>query len=177
MAGKPRGSETVGDAVRSLAVMLGAIAAVVVAFTVMRPDPQPPAAVDYSAALELVRTEYEYPVLAPDPVPDGWRATSVDHSSRPTGDRWRLGFLTADDGFVGLEQSDGEIESYLADRLAEFTDDGTSQVAGTTWERRVGAGDRPDRALVRVDDDGWVTIVMGTEAYDVLESFAASLTP
>ena len=175
MAGKPRGRETVGDAVRSLAVMLGVIAAVVVAFTVMRPDPQPPGPVDYGAVLEHVRDEYAYPVLAPDPVPDGWRATSVDHASGPTGDRWRLGFLTADDGFVGLEQSDGEIESYVAERLAEFTDDGTSQVTGTTWERRIGPGDQPDRALVRVDD-GSVTIVMGTEPYDVLESFVASLT-
>jgi Protein of unknown function (DUF4245) len=176
MAGKARGSETVGDAVRSLAVLLGVIAAVVVAFTVMRPGPQPPGPVDYGAALDHVRAQYEYPVLAPEPVPDGWRATSVDHTSGPAGDRWRLGFLTADDGFVGLEQADGEIESYLADRLAEFSDDGTSQVAGTTWERRIGQGDRPDRALVRVDN-GSVTIVMGTEPYDVLESFVASLTP
>ncbi|HEX6577968.1 MAG TPA: DUF4245 domain-containing protein [Jiangellaceae bacterium] len=175
MADKPRGQETAGDAVRSLAVLFGVIAAVVVAFTVMRPGPQVPDPVDYGAALAHVRAEYGYPVLAPDPVPDGWRATSVEHSSEPSGDRWRLGFLTGDDGFVGLEQTDGEIESYLADRLAEFSDDGTSRIAGTTWERRIGPGDRPDRALVRVSD-GSVTIVLGTESYDVLESFAASLT-
>ncbi|MGH8823127.1 MAG: DUF4245 domain-containing protein [Jiangellaceae bacterium] len=176
MAGKPRGSETVGDAIRSMVALLGVIAAVVVAFTVMRPEPTSPGPVDYGAALELVRAEYAYPVLAPDRVPDGWRATSVEHSSHPTGDRWRLGFLTAEDGFVGLEQSDGEIESYLADRLAEFGEDGTSRIAGVTWQRRIGPGDRPDRALVNVDD-GYVTIVLGTEPYDVLEDFAASLTP
>ncbi len=176
MAGRTRGRETVGDAVRSLVVLLGVIAAVVAAFTVMRPDARSPDPVDYGSALDHVRGEYAYPVLAPDPVPDGWRATSVEHSSLPTGDRWRLGFLTGDGGFVGLEQSDGEIESYLADRLAEFGEDGASEIAGATWERRVEQGDRTDRALVRVDG-GAVTIVLGTEPYDVLEAFVATLSP
>jgi hypothetical protein len=174
VASKPRGSETVGDVVRSLVALLGVIAAVVIAFTVMRPDQQGPEAVDYGRILEQVRAEYPYPVLAPTPVPDGWTATSVEHASTPSGNRWRLGFVTGDGGFVGLEQSDGEIQSYLDHRLDDFTEDGASQIDGVSWQRWLEDDDQPDRALVRVDG-AVVTIVLGTESYQALEDFASSL--
>jgi hypothetical protein len=174
VAEKPRGSETVGDAVRSLVALLGIIAAVVVAFTAMRPDQQPPAPVDYSGILDRLRAEYPYPVLAPTPVPSGWTATSTEHSARTSGNRWRLGFVTDDDGFVGLEQSDGEVESFLDDQLHGFSKDGTAEIDGATWQQWIEAGDQPDRALVLVDD-GVATVVLGTEPYDVLRDFAASL--
>ncbi|MGH8775269.1 MAG: DUF4245 domain-containing protein [Jiangellaceae bacterium] len=176
MPEKPRGSETVGDAVRSLVALLGVIAVIVLAFTAMQPDEQLPDRVDYAGVLDGVRAEFPYPVVAPSPEPSGWRATSVEYASDSAGNRWRLGFLTDDEGFVGLRQSDGEIQSYLADELAEFTRDGSSRVAGSTWERWLESGDRPDRALVRVDDCV-VTIVLGTVAYEVLEDFAAALRP
>jgi Protein of unknown function (DUF4245) len=176
MAGKPRGSETVGDAVRSLVALLGIVAAIVIAFTVMRPDPRGPQSVDYSGILEHVRAEYPYPVLAPTPVPPGWTATSVEQTPAASGNRWRLGFVTDDDGFVGLEQSDGEIESFLADRLEDFTEDGTVEVDGATWQRWIESGDAPDRALV-LNQGGVATVVLGTEPYGVLEEFAASLGP
>lgn len=171
---RTRGRETVGDAVRSLVLLLGVIAVVVIAFTVMRPEARLPDPVDYDGVLEVVRDSYPYEPAAPTPAPDGWRATSVDHSTDGAGNRWRLGFLTDDEGFVGLEQSDGEIQSYLDDRLAGFEPDGTSTVDGTQWERRL-QGEAPhDRALVR-EVNGVVTIVRGTEGYEALEAFAASL--
>ena len=174
MAQKPRGSETVGDAVRSLVALVGVIAAIVLAFTLMRPDDEGPVRVDYGDVLDRARDEFPYPVLAPTPVPDGWTATSVENSSARSGNRWRLGFVTDDGEFVGLEQSDGETESFVADRLEDFTEDGTSRVNGATWERWLEAGDHPDRALVQVQD-GVATVVLGTEPYDVLEGFAARL--
>jgi hypothetical protein len=176
MAKKARGYETAGDMVRSLLVLLGLVAAVVVAFTVMKPDARLPDPVDYANVLDLVRDDYPYPVLAPTPVPDGWRATSVDHDQDPAGHRWRLGFLTADEDFIGLEQSDGEIDTFVRDRVgpATFEPDGTSVVDGVRWERRVENGADPDRALVLVTGDV-ATIVRGTAPYDDLEEFAASL--
>lgn len=162
------------DIIRSMAVLLGAIAIIVVAFNVMRPDPRPPDPVDYSGVVEVVQDEYPYAIAVPSAVPSAWRATSVDHSADATGHRWRVGFLTGNDGFVGLEQADGEIQSYLADRMAEFEADGTSTIDGVAWDRmrqRVSPG---DRALVRVDD-GVVTIVRGTVSYETLGEFASSL--
>lgn len=174
MAAKARGNETVGDAVRSLVVVIGLVAAVVIAFTVMKPDARLPDPVDYTDVLGFVRDEYAYDPAAPTPSPEGWRATSVEHSDNAAGDRWRLGFLTPDEGFVGLEQSNGEIQSFLDDRLTGFADDGEADVDGATWQRMVEDDRSPDRALVLVED-GVATIVRGTEPYEVLEEFAASL--
>jgi hypothetical protein len=84
--------------------------------------------------------------------------------------------LIGEQGFVRLEQSDGEIVSYLDDRLEDFGADGTSAVEGDTWERMRQNGGPRDRALVRTED-GVLTIVRGTESYEVLEQFAASLEP
>jgi hypothetical protein len=163
-----------GDAVRGVAVLAGLIIAVALFFSFGRPDIDPvPDAVDYEAVVDYVRGEYPYAVLAPVSVPENWRATSVDHSADERGNRWRVGFVISNDGYVGLEQSDGEVQSYLADRLRDYREDGTTTVNGTTWQRMLADGRHPDRALVHLGDA--VTIVIGPEPYEVLEDFAASL--
>jgi hypothetical protein len=163
-----------GDAVRGVVILGGAIIAVALFFSFGRPDIDPvPAAVDYASVVDHVRAEYPYEVLAPASVPANWRATSVDYSSDERGHRWRVGFVIGEDGFVGLEQSDGEVQSYLAERLRDYRDDGTSTVNGVTWQRLLADGRNPDRAIVQVDDAA--TIVLGTESYEVLEDFAAGL--
>lgn len=164
-----------GDIIRSVAVLGGVLAAVALVFNLVNDsEPRLPDPVEYRPALEAARAEYDYQVLAPEPVPDGWRATSVEFGQEGGGDRWRLGFLTADEQFVGMEQSDGEIESFRTDRLAGFTPDGESTVRGDTWGRFVEDDDIADRALVRTVD-GAVTIVVGTVSYERLEEFAAVL--
>ena len=137
-------------------------------------EPYVPDAIDYADALDSARAEYDYPVLAPEPLPDDWRATSVDFDQAPGGDRWRLGFLTAEHQYVGLHQSDGEIESFRDEQLGEFAADGESTVDGDTWQRWVEQNDAPDHALSRVDD-GALTIVVGTMSYDSLEDFVTLL--
>ena len=177
MTSKARGSITAstGDLVRSVAILVGVLAAIALVVTsIGRPDSYERETVDYQRALAQVRADYPYPVLAPASLPEGWRATSVGHESDGAGNRWRLGFMIGDDGYVGLEQSDGEIVSYLSERMREFTDDGTSQIDGVRWDRMIQSARPADRALVRVDDDV-VTIVRGTEPYDVLERFVAGL--
>jgi hypothetical protein len=170
-------SSSSGDVLRTVAVLVGVLAVVALAInTFMRPDLPERETVDYAGALDRVRSDYPYPVLAPASLPDGWRATSVSHSADDAGNRWRLGFLIGDHGYVGLEQTDGEVMSYLADRLVDFSDDGVSIVAGERWERRLQTRPPADRALVRVEA-GVATIVRGTEPYQVLEQFAASLEP
>lgn len=177
MTGRARGSiaASTGDLVRTVAILVGVLAAVVlVVTTVGRPDAYPRETVEYDAALAQVRADYPYPVLAPSALPEGWRATSVSHESDSAGHRWRLGFLIDERGYVGLEQSDGEIVAYAADRLRDFTDDGISLVRRVEWDRMIQSGRPADRALVLMDG-GVVTIVRGTEPYEVLERFAASL--
>lgn len=167
---------TTADVIRSMAVLLGAVVVIVVVFNALRPDAELPDRVDYTGVVELVKDEYPYEVVAPASVPEGWRATSVDHQEDAAGHRWRVGFLTDDEGFVGLEQADGEIQSYLVDRMRDFELDGTSTIDGVTWERWEQTTSPHDRALV-VERDGVVTIVRGTESYETLDDFAARLAP
>ncbi|PSL01775.1 uncharacterized protein DUF4245 [Haloactinopolyspora alba] len=175
MARSSRGNPSLGDILRSVLVLGGALAVVAVVFNLLNEsEPRLPEPVDYSAALEVARAEYGYPVLAPGDLPQGWRATSVDFAQEAGGDRWRLGFLTEDEQYVGLRQSDGEIEAYRDEHLDGFTADGESTVDGTRWTRMIEDGNAPDRALVRVHD-GAITIVMGTMSYASLEQFTARL--
>lgn len=158
-----------------MGVLLGVIVVIVVAFNALRPDPRLPDPVDYSGVVDVVQDEYSYDIAMPSDVPEDWRATSVDHRQTASGNSWRLGFLVEGAGFVGLEQSDGEIQSYLADRLGDFEADGRASVDGTAWQRQRQTESPRDHALV-LEQDGVVTIVRGTESYDVLERFAANLT-
>lgn len=179
MSTRARGSigASASELLRTAAVLVGVLALMVLAInTFMRPEAPERETIDYSGVLEQVRAEYPYPVVAPATLPDGWRATSVNHQVDAAGHRWRLGFLIGDRGFVGLEQSDGEIASYLADRLRDFVAEGVSTVDGEQWERRLQTRQPEDRALVRVED-GVVTIVRGTESYDALEQFVSTLEP
>lgn len=175
---KSRGSiaASAGDMLRTVGILAGVLAVLALAFTVTRPDARLPETVDYVPVLAQVRAEFPYQAAAPATVPDGWRATNVHHEIDAAGHRWRLSFLIGEEGFVRLEQSDGEIVSYLSDRLDDFSPDGTSVVDGDTWDRMRQHGGPRDRALVRTED-GVLTIVRGTESYEVLEHFAASLEP
>lgn len=175
MAPQQRGKTTSGDLLKSLFLVGGLVAAIVIAFNVMSPDRRVPERVDYSGALELVREEYPYDVVVPEPVPDGWRATSIAHPSDETGNRWRLGFISDDDGFVGIEQSDGEIQSYLLQRLDGFEPAGTTTIDGAEWDRMEQTSGGNDLALVRTAG-GVVTIVRGTEEYGTLGEFASRLS-
>lgn len=174
MAGKARGTETTGDMVRTVFILMGVLAVVAGIFAINRPGARVPDPVDYESVLGIVQDEYPYDVLAPSSLPDNWRATSVYHEQDGAGHRWRVGFLVDDDQFVGLEQSDGEIVSYETDRLSGFEADGTSTVAGATWQRMVEQDESPDRALVQTDG-GVITVVRGTASYEMLDEFASWL--
>lgn len=175
MAAKARGRETVGDAVRSLVVLGGLVAVVVGIYTVTAPDEQLPSPVDYDHQWQVSAQQYDYPVLAPDPLPSGWRATSVEAESEPTGDRWRLGLLTDTEDYIGLEQNGGEVQSFLSDWLDDFEPEGESRVDGRTWQRWYETDDDPQHALV-LEADGVATVVTGTVGYDELEEFVGLLS-
>lgn len=177
MMAKPRGQETVGDAVRSLVVLGGILAVVVGVFTATGPDEQLPPAVDYSHQLQVARQQFDYPVLAPDPLPSGWRATSVEAGSESTGDRWRLGMLTDTEQYIGLQQSDGEVQGFLAETLGSYEKEGNSRVGGQTWQRwyETADDDNPYHALV-LEANGAATIVIGTVGYSELEDFVGVLS-
>jgi hypothetical protein len=168
----PRRRQTVGDMVRSMALVLVLVGVAVVFYLAGRPDPVV-REVQYADALALARQTASYDVLAPDPLPDGWRATSA--RARTEGDvtTWHLGLVTASGSYAAVEQSDGERRD-VVDRFTEGArPSGTADVEGTTW-RRLEGGEPEERALLRTMD-GVTTLVAGGARWEELEELAASL--
>jgi hypothetical protein len=162
--------------------MIGAmvvLVAVVVAFVVFRDanraDPASPVqAVDYGRDADYARQQASFDLLAPESLPQGWKATTVEYVPGPD-DRWHLGMLTENDRYVGLEQSDDPVRSMLETHVdPEPTPGKPVLVDGVRWSTWADSGG--DLALVR-RDAGTTTLVVGHEVpSEVLVDFAASLS-
>ena len=173
---------TTGDMIRSLLVIIVPLLIITFAFTNL-PRDHPVKVVDWVPVLTTARDQAPFPVLAPTSVPAGWRATQVSWAKEgapgPTGqisprNQWQLGFLDADDKFIGLSQGDGDIAGFLKVETRAGTADGTSVVGDQTWNRVVSPDERT-RSLVR-SEPTVTTVVSGDLAYAVLEEYARSLS-
>lgn len=131
--------------------------------------------IEYSEQLEAARAQAPFDVLAPDPVPDGWRVTSVDYTTEGPVSAWHLGLLTGpgdDSEYVGLEQSNAESvtfveESTRADQPAEPV-----SIGGVEWQQYT----RDDETAIVLAGKGVTTIVTGTAPLDDLTEFAERLS-
>ncbi|HEY7043903.1 MAG TPA: DUF4245 domain-containing protein [Nocardioidaceae bacterium] len=135
------------------------------------PDPVTP--VDYTAELATARAEAPFAVLAPESLPAGWRATSVNWDGAGPENAWHLGFLTDTDEYVGLEQGNAVAQEFVADKTPADQPGEPVRIEGTIWQTLTGNG---DTALVHVED-GVTTIVTGTAPESTLVAFARSLRP
>lgn len=178
-AASARGPRTVGDMVRSLGLVLGAVA--VLLLITFRPQGQQLHVVDYRAQLAQARIGAAFPLVAPAGLPAGWRATSAYFDSPAGGTAgvpgvtsWHVGFVTPENQYAGFEQTNGLVVGALQDVLDGPTDTGvTSDVRGVSWQRWTdAAGER--RALVRTDT-GVTVVVDGSADWAVLERLAGSL--
>jgi hypothetical protein len=172
-----------GDMVRSLAVILIPVVVLTYFFT-RTPDEPNVGNLDWTPVLAQAREQAPYPVLAPRAVPEAWRATKVTwvpegqpHLNGEPSPRnlWELGFLDAGNTYIELAEGDLEAEDLVDDKTRAGVVDGTSDVAGTAWERRISPDERT-RSLVHTAD-GATAIVVGDLPYGDLESFAATLAP
>lgn len=166
-------SQTVGNMVFALVICL-----VVVAFLILvtwRPKGEAkPKAVEYTAQLQDARKAAAW-VRGPEPMPSGWTATSVEFRApeqQPM--TWHLGVVTSEKKYVGIEQSNVTGGKFQSDKLGRTSDDGTTAVAGVTWQRKVLLDRKGENALVLVGS-GVTTIVTGNAGYPALETFASAL--
>ncbi|NYI08050.1 hypothetical protein FHU37_005079 [Allostreptomyces psammosilenae] len=168
---KKRGRETVRDMVFSL----GAVGIVVAAMIAVAPheETDPVRPVDYTVDLQAARRSAPYPVLAPEGLPERWRATSVRFDGAdPNATTWHLGFINPQEEYAAVEQSNGPEQGFLDEVLRGGEDDGTAVVEGEEWRRL--QGDRY-RGLVRQDAEGVTTAVLGTAPYEQLAELAGAL--
>lgn len=166
--------QSVGDMVRSLALVLLVVG--VILFITWRPKPDAVKPVDPAVAVTLVTMQKDFPPLVPAGLPDGWVITSArfeptaKSAGRPV---FHLGYVTPSGNYAQVEESVATSAGFLA----ESTDHGavtTSRPVGTiTWQQWE-ADQR--RSLVFADSTHSV-IVSGTAAQNEIDALAASLQP
>ncbi len=173
-------SERPGRYQRSVAGMVGALVVlllVVVGFVIFRDinrnDPADPVqALEFSTAASFAREEASFDILAPDELPDGWIATSVEFD-RGRREAWHLGTLTDERRYVGLEQSPRPVATMVEEFLGEEIVEGdVITFDGERWRSFTDEDD--DLALVR-RSGGTTTLVFGRVPQGTLEELLATL--
>ncbi|MCT2591956.1 DUF4245 domain-containing protein [Streptomyces sp. N2-109] len=171
-ADKKRGAQTVRDMVLSLAV-IGLAAGVAYLFIPHDEGKDPVRTVNYQVELSTAQRGAPYPVAAPEGLSKRWRATSVDYE--PTGKKeaaWHLGFISPDEEYVAVEQSNGRPKPFVKDVTQGATKTGKSvRIDGVEWTRY--EGDKYD-ALVRTESEV-TTVVTGTAGFGQLKQMASAL--
>ncbi len=166
---------------RSFRGLIGAMLAVLLTILVVwgltwfqrRPTEPPGETVQYTKLLAHAREVAPFHVLAPEPEPSGWRATSASYTPTRQHDTWHLGFLTRQGQYVGLAQSTMSRQDLLQAKTRARQGDGAVTVAGHHW-RRLTSADGKETALVRTHGDVTV-LVTGTAGLASLKTLVRSL--
>ncbi|MFW6597251.1 DUF4245 domain-containing protein [Propionibacteriaceae bacterium Y2011] len=174
MARAARNRSTVGDMVRSLAVLLIPVLAITLLFTV---DPQEsPGAqpVEWQPVRDQAVAEAGFEVVAPARLPESWAPVRVAwENDDEQAQRWMLGWLDPQQTYFAVEQSNVTSAIFIARVSRDGVADGVSQVGDQTWERYRSPDDRT-RSLVLTGPEA-TTIVVSDASYEALEAFAATL--
>jgi hypothetical protein len=132
--------------------------------------------VDPAPALAAAAAQAAFPVVAPQGLGAGWRATSARFEPVP-GQRgaslWHLGLVTPLRRYAGVEQSDGDPVLLLREATAKGVPAGEETIGGATWTRYA-AGRNGYRALVRWWGSSTL-VVNGNAEWPELTTLAASL--
>ncbi len=170
--GRPnaRMRQTVGDMVRSLALVLAVVGALML--VTWRPAPDPVREMDPLPLFTLASAQANFPVVVPEVA--GLRATSVRWApTKYSQDEpvWHVGYVTAGDQYLQLTQSAASNEEYLINEIVGLTAEGEESIAGQSWLVFAGAN---SRALVNVTPES-TTVLSGTVTLPELEAAANSL--
>lgn len=168
--------QTVTDMVRSLALVLGVVA--VVLLITLRPQPDPVHVIDPTPTLAAARATAPYPVLYPAGLGDDWRPTSArwqpTEGSAPD-PAWHVGFVTPGDAYAQVGQSATQNPAYVREQTLGGQPVGMKAIGATGEWQQYDNGDGT-RSLMRVDA-GVTVVVSGTADWVTLENLAARLSP
>jgi hypothetical protein len=135
--------------------------------------------VDYQGDQSGLMAIAPYQVQAPEGLPAQWYPTSTRLSGHTGGPvSWHLGFYTQGKEYAALEESNetpAGAGNFVDRMTSQGHPDGTSQIAGATWDRTF-RPDKKQRSLVR-RLPGLTLVVTGTASYDELAVLAGSLRP
>jgi hypothetical protein len=166
-----RGKQTIRGMFQSMAV-IGVVVAGIYMLVPHDENADPIRTVDYRVELVTAQRAAPYPVVAPDGLDKGWRATSVTFE-RAKAHAWHLGFLDPQDQYVAVEQSTARpADKYVREVTHDAVrTDRTEQVAGRAWQ----FWDGPKYDALVLTDDRATTVVTGTAGPERLAEMAAAL--
>ncbi|MFD0905383.1 DUF4245 domain-containing protein [Actinomadura sediminis] len=162
----------------TLAMGASLILALMIYVVTPRADEQILPTVDYGSQLWVMRNDAPFTVRAPEGLPAGWRPTSSRVHGLDGEDggpvAWHLGFVTPNDHYAALEQSNEKASEYVPRMTNSSKPLGTMRVAGHTWKKYHRA-DKKANSLARTLPGGVSLVVTGTAPYEELAVLAGSL--
>ncbi len=170
---KRRANQTLLNLVLATAASLGIVAFLFA--VVVRPDGVPREPVDYVAIAESA--DAAVPLAAPT-VPVDWYANAARLRSEFGVQTWYVGFITAEEGFIALNQGIGANVTWVTAEVDGRTVTGQTRIGGLDWQVYDHRDDESAGnylyALV-TELDGSTVVLHGTAADAEFETLAASI--
>ena len=170
---KHRANQTLLNLVLATAASLGIVAFLFA--VVVRPDAAPPEPVDYISVAESANADV--PLVAPI-VPVDWYANAARFRTEFGVPTWYVGFITADAGFIALNQGIDANVSWVTSEVDGRTPTGEASIGGLEWQvydhRDVEESGNYAYALV-TELVGSTVVLHGTASDAEFESLAASI--
>ena len=172
--------QNVGDMIRSMAVVLAVVGAILL--VTWRPQPDPIREVSLEPLVSFASSQADFPVVVVDTEA---RATSVRWESTEGSDGelvWHVGYVTPDEQYLQLSQSRADSDTYIAEqtvegvRLSDYAEL-PALVQGLTaegWVPLANGNVDVRRSLLRTND-GSTTILSGTGTWSDLGDAARRL--
>lgn len=111
-------------------------------------------------------------MYAPTGLTGNWRATSARFEADGDATVWFLGYVTPDDQYIAVAQTDGDAQNFIEEQTLDGSPDGEMTVDGQVWQRYTTTD---QRSLVR-SSDGSTVVVTGSVSYEQLADFAGRLS-
>lgn len=166
--------QSVGDMVRSLAVVFVVVGAILL--VTLRPHPDAIKVIDPAPALAQAVAGASFTVLYPSGRSADWKPTSArfEPTAASAPDPvWYLGMITPAGTFIALSQSATTRAGYIPEQTVEGRPNGTDTVKGIEWQKYE---TKDQRSLVLISPSV-TTIVSGSADWPTLEEYAGSLLP
>lgn len=171
--------QSVGDMLRSMAVVLAVVGAILL--VTWRPQPDPIREVSIEPTVAFATTQADFPVFVVDTAHAG-TVTSVRWESTPASDGelvWHVGYVTPDDDYLQLSQSLADSADYRAEQTSQGVALVDYEDLPANVQKLTGEGWTPwetdeRRSLIR-DNDGSTTILSTTASWSDLADAASHL--
>lgn len=167
--------QTAMDMIRSLALVLAAVAVILI--ITHRPQPDAVKPVNVTPLLTVARAQAGYPVLVAteaEYVPTSVRWEPTEQTDKvPV---WHVGYVTPDTQYVSIDQTASTAPGFIADSTIKGIAGDAVTIDGTAWQKYESTGETGTRrSLVLVGPKG-TTVVSGTIDWPALQSVAAGLS-